>query len=97
MSLITEGKGKGISAQSDGSANRQYEAGNLIGNSQSIFCSLHRHRQLTVSIQQSPPLGEVVDKGLEKVQEKNNVGQKLHNSTAFHGWVDKNAAWSTDI
>jgi len=25
----------------------------------------------------------VVDKGLEKVQEKNNVGQKLHNSTAF--------------
>ena len=31
----------------------------------------------------------MVDKGLEKVQEKNNVGQKLHNSTAFHGWVDK--------
>jgi len=26
----------------------------------------------------------VVDEGLEKVQEKNNVGQKLHNSTAFH-------------
>ena len=51
----------------------------------------------TVSIQQSPSLAEVVDKGLEKVQEKNNVGQKLHNSTAFHGWVDKNAAWSTDI
>ena len=50
----------------------------------------------TVSIQ-SPSLAEVVDKGLEKVQEKNNVGQKLHNSTAFHGWVDKNAAWSTDI
>jgi hypothetical protein len=39
----------------------------------------------------------MVDKGLEQVQEKNNVGQKLHNSTAFHGWVDKNAAWSTDI
>ena len=31
----------------------------------------------------------MVDKGLEKVQKKNNVGQKLHNSTAFHGWVDK--------
>ena len=51
----------------------------------------------TVSIQQSPSLAEVVDEGLKKVQEKNNVGQKLHNSTAFHGWVDKNAAWSTDI
>ena len=25
------------------------------------------------------------------------VRQKLHNSTAFHGWVDKNAAWSTDL
>ena len=37
----------------------------------------------TVSIQQSPSLAEVVDKGLEKVQEKNNVGQKLHKSTAF--------------
>jgi hypothetical protein len=42
----------------------------------------------TVSIQQSPSLAEVVDKSLEKVQEKNNVGQKLHNSTAFHGWVE---------
>ena len=31
----------------------------------------------TVSIQ-SPSLAEVVDEGLEKVQEKNNVGQKLH-------------------
>ena len=41
----------------------------------------------TVSIQ-SPSLAEVVDKSLEKVQEKNNVGQKLHNSTAFHGWVE---------
>jgi hypothetical protein len=41
----------------------------------------------TVSIQ-SPSLAEVVDKGLEKVQKKNNVGQKLHNSTAFHGWVE---------
>ena len=51
----------------------------------------------TVSIQQSPSLAEVVDEGLEQIQEKNNVGQKLHNSTAFHGWVDKNAAWSTDI
>ena len=37
----------------------------------------------TVSIQ-SPSLAEVVDEGLEKVQKKNNVGQKLHNSTAFH-------------
>ena len=37
----------------------------------------------TVSIQ-SPSLAEVVDKGLEEVQEENNVGQKLHNSTAFH-------------
>ena len=37
----------------------------------------------TVSIQ-SPSLAEVVDDGLEKVQKKNNVGQKLHNSTAFH-------------
>ena len=37
----------------------------------------------TVSIQ-SPSLAEMVDKGLEQVQEKNNVGQKLHNSTAFH-------------
>jgi hypothetical protein len=46
---------------------------------------------------QSPSLAEMVDKGLEEIQEKNNVGQKLHNSTAFHGWVDKNAAWSTDI
>ena len=42
----------------------------------------------TVSIQQSPSLAEVVDEGLKKVQEKNNVGQKLHNSTAFHGWVE---------
>ncbi len=41
----------------------------------------------TVSIQ-SPSLAEVVDKGLEEIQEKNNVGQKLHNSTAFHGWVE---------
>ena len=31
----------------------------------------------TVSIQ-SPSLAEVVDKGLEEIQEKNNVGQKLH-------------------
>ena len=37
----------------------------------------------TVSIQ-SPSLAEVVDDGLEKVQKTNNVGQKLHNSTAFH-------------
>ena len=41
----------------------------------------------TVSIQ-SPSLAEMVDKGLEEIQEKNNVGQKLHNSTAFHGWVE---------
>jgi hypothetical protein len=51
----------------------------------------------TVSIQHSPSLAEVIDEGLEQVQKKNDVGQKLHNSTAFHGWVDKNAAWSTDI
>ena len=37
----------------------------------------------TVSIQQSPSLAEVVDEGLEQIQEKNNVGQKLHNNTAF--------------
>ena len=51
----------------------------------------------TVSIQQSPSLAEVVDKGLEKVQEKNNVGQKLHKTPPFiDGWI-KNTAWSTDI
>ena len=51
----------------------------------------------TVSIQ-SPSLAEVVDKGLEKVQEKNNVGQKLHKRTLpfIGGWI-KNIAWSTDI
>ena len=37
----------------------------------------------TVSIQHSPSLAEVVDEGLEQVQKKNDVGQKLHNSTAF--------------
>ena len=42
----------------------------------------------TVSIQQSPSLAEVVDKGLEKVQEKNNVGQKLHKAPPFvDGWI----------
>ncbi|RGW75940.1 hypothetical protein DWV51_14665 [Faecalibacterium prausnitzii] len=41
----------------------------------------------TVSIQ-SPSLAEMIDEGLEKIQEKNNVGQKLHNSTAFRGWVE---------
>lgn len=41
----------------------------------------------TVSIQ-SPSLAEVVDKGLEKVQEKNNVGQKLHKAPPFiDGWI----------
>jgi hypothetical protein len=30
----------------------------------------------------------MIDEGLEKIQEKNNVGQKLHNSTAFRGWVE---------
>ena len=51
----------------------------------------------TVSIQQSPSLAEVVDKGLEKVQEKNNVGQKLHKTPPFtDGWI-KNTAWGTDI
>ena len=40
----------------------------------------------TVSIQ-SPSLAEVVDEGLEKVQEKNNVGQKLHKTPPFiDGW-----------
>ncbi len=37
----------------------------------------------TVSIQ-SPSLAEVVDESFEEVQEKNNVGQKLHHSAAFH-------------
>jgi hypothetical protein len=32
----------------------------------------------TVSIQQSPSLAEVVDEGLEQVEQKNKVGQKLH-------------------
>ena len=50
----------------------------------------------TVSIQ-SPYLAEVVDKGLEKVQEENNVGQKLHKTPPFtDGWI-KNTAWGTDI
>ena len=41
----------------------------------------------TVSIQ-SPSLAEVVDKGLEKIQEKNNVGQKLHKTPPFiDGWI----------
>ena len=41
----------------------------------------------TVSIQ-SPSLAEVVDKGLEKIQEKNNVGQKLHKAPPFiDGWI----------
>jgi len=44
----------------------------------------------TVSIQ-SPSLAEVVDKGLEKVQKKNNVGQKLHKRTLpfIDGWIKK--------
>ena len=43
----------------------------------------------TVSIQ-SPSLAEVVDEGLEKVQEKNNVGQKLHKTPPFvDGWIKK--------
>ena len=51
----------------------------------------------TVSIQQSPSLAEVVDKGLEKVQEKNNVGQKLHKTPPFiDGWI-KSTARSADI
>jgi len=30
----------------------------------------------------------VVDKGLEKIQEKNNVGQKLHKTPPFaDGWM----------
>ena len=40
----------------------------------------------TVSFQ-SPSLAEVVDKGLEEIQEKNNVGQKLHKTPPFiDGW-----------
>ena len=40
----------------------------------------------TVSTQ-SPSLAEVVDKSLEKVQEENNVGQKLHKTPPFiDGW-----------
>jgi hypothetical protein len=39
----------------------------------------------------------VVDKGLEEIQEKNNVGQKLHKTPPFvDGWI-KNTSWSTDI
>ena len=42
----------------------------------------------TVSIQQSPSLAEVVDEGLEQVQEENNVGQKLHKTPPFvDGWI----------
>ena len=42
----------------------------------------------TVSIQQSPSLAEMVDEGLEKVQEENNVGQKLHKTPPFiDGWI----------
>ena len=41
----------------------------------------------TVSIQQSPSLAEVVDEGLEEIQKKNNVGQKLHKTPPFiDGW-----------
>ena len=37
---------------------------------------------------QSPSLAEVVDKGLEEIQEKNNVGQKLHKTPPFiDGWI----------
>ena len=51
----------------------------------------------TVSIQQSPSLAEMVDEGLEKVQEKNNVGQKLHKAPPFvDGWT-KSTAWGTVI
>ena len=42
----------------------------------------------TVSIQ-SPSLAEMVDKGLEEIQEKNNVGQKLHrkHSLSVIRWI----------
>ena len=41
----------------------------------------------TVSLQ-SPSLAEGVDKSLEKIQEKNNVGQKLHKAPPFiDGWI----------
>ena len=36
----------------------------------------------TVSIQ-SPSLAEMVDKGLEQVEQKNKVSQNLHNSTVL--------------
>ena len=50
----------------------------------------------TVSIQQSPSLAEVVDEGLEKVQEENNVGQKLHKTPPFvDGWIKTRlGAWT---
>ena len=43
----------------------------------------------TVSIQHSPSLAEVVDEGLEQVQKKNNVGQKLHrkHSLSVIRWI----------
>lgn len=37
----------------------------------------------------------MVDKGLEKVQNENNVGQKLHKRTAFHRWVDIRLQFAT--
>ena len=50
----------------------------------------------TVSIQQSPSLAEVVDKGLEEIQEKNNVGQKLHKAPPFvDGWIKTRLAART--
>ena len=48
----------------------------------------------TVSIQQSPSLAEVVDKGLEKIQEKNNVGQtnlEDFSINSFISFTDSNA------
>ena len=52
----------------------------------------------TVSTQRHHPSRKMVDKGLEKVQEKNDVGQKLHKRTLpfIDGWI-KNTAWGTDI
>ena len=43
----------------------------------------------TVSIQHSPSLAEVVDEGLEQVQKKNDVGQKLHrkHSLSVIRWI----------
>ena len=43
---------------------------------------------LMTTLPTTPSLAEVVGEGLEKVQEKNNVGQKLHKTPPFtDGWM----------